>query len=114
MYVVGHARPYFTDLADVSIHKMGPDGNVLWEDYYRDFNIDRARSVTVYGDDVYVVGKNYWRLLDMQVFVMKYVSPNTVLTPDESRFYKLSPLIMGTLLLIVAIYAITHIGQINN
>jgi hypothetical protein len=108
-YVVGHTRPYFNDLGDASVYKLGPDGEVLWKDYYRDYSIDRARSVTVHGDDVYVVGENYWRQLDMQVFVRKYVSANNALTPDVSLALKLSPMIVGALLLIVAVYVMTRI-----
>lgn len=108
-YLVGHTRNSFTDLSDASVYKLGPDGNVLWENHYSDYSIDRARAVTVDGDDVYVVGETYWRALDMQVLVRKYVSPNIALTPEESMALRLSPMIMGTLLLITAIYWATRI-----
>lgn len=112
-YLVGHSRPSLTDLGDASVYKLDPDGKVLWESYFRDYSIDRARAVTIHGDDVYVVGENYWRTLDMQVLVMKYVSPNIVLTPEESQVLKLSPIGIGILLIIVTIYRLTCIRSMK-
>jgi hypothetical protein len=107
-YVVGHARPDFTDLSDLSIYKLGPDGEVLWENYYSDYSIDGARAVTVHGDDVYVVGETYWRALDIQVLVRKYVSPNVALPPEVSQALILSPIAVGALLLVVALYMVAR------
>jgi hypothetical protein len=112
-YLVGHSRPSLTDLGDASVYKLGPDGKVLWESYFRDYSIDRARAVTIHGDDVYVVGENYWRTLDMQVLVMKYVSPNVTLTPEESQALKISPMGIGALLIIVAIYGMARIRHVR-
>ncbi len=110
-YVVGHARPDFTDLSDLSIYKLGPDGEVLWENYYSDYSIDGARAVTVHGDDVYVVGETYWRALDIQVLVRKYVSPNVALPPEVSQALILSPIAVGALLLVVALYMVARFRE---
>ncbi len=103
-YLVGHARPNFNDLADASVCKLGPDGKLIWRDYYGGTNIDRARAVTISGDDVYVVGETYQLGLDMQVSVKKYVSPNAALSPELSSSLKLLPIVIGCLLLLVEIY----------
>ncbi len=113
-YVVGHARPNFYDLADASVEKLGPDHKLIWRDYYGETNIiDRARAVTVSGDDVYVVGETYQNGLDMQVSVKKYVSPNVALSPEVSRSLKLSPMVIGCILLIVEIYVIIRIRRMR-
>jgi hypothetical protein len=108
LYVVGHARSSLNDLGDVSVHKLGPDFEILWENYFNNYIIDRARAATVDGDDIYVVGETYWKLLDRQVLVRKYVSPNFALTSEESRIIKLSPLVMGIILFIISIYEMTR------
>ena len=113
-YVVGHARPDFTDLSDLSVYKLGPDGGVLWENYYSDYSIDGARAVTVHGDDVYVVGETYWRTLDMQVLVVKLVSPNVALPPEVSHALTLSPIAVGTLLLGVALYRMARFRRASS
>jgi hypothetical protein len=113
-YLVGHTRLYFDDLSDASIYKLDPDDEILWEYYYRDYSIDRYRAVTIYGDDVYVVGETYWRNLDMQILVRKYTSPNTTLPPDETRVLRISPLLVGVLLNIVATYGTTRARYVKN
>lgn len=102
-YVVGHTRTIFSDLADASILKLGADDSVLLEHRYVDYSIDRARAVVVNGDDVYVVGETYWRNLDMQVLVIKYISPNASLSPRVSQALRISPLVIGTILIILQI-----------
>ena len=105
-YVVGHARPNFSDMADATVCKIGPDGGLIWRDYYGDTNIDRARAVSVSGNDVYVVGETYVHGLDMQISVKKYVSPNVVLNPELSGFLQFSPMVIGCTLFFVQIYEI--------
>ncbi|MGD0804524.1 MAG: hypothetical protein ABSA11_10690 [Candidatus Bathyarchaeia archaeon] len=103
-YIVGHTWTYlFLDTADATVCKIGPKGDLIWRDWYGGINTDRARAAAVNGNDVYVVGETYWEGLDMQIFVMKYVSPNTALDPQLSKALMISPLILGSLLLIIMI-----------
>lgn len=102
-YVVGHARPNFSDMADATVCKIGPDGKLIWRDYYGDTNIDRARAVSVSGNDVYVVGETYVHGLDMQISVKKYVSPNVALNPELSFYIQLSPMVIGCILFFIQI-----------
>jgi hypothetical protein len=108
-YVVGHTCPYFHHPADACICKLGPDGDVLWWDYNWGEIRDRALSVTVSGDEVYVVGETYQSGVDSQVFVTKYDSPNFVLSPNVILSLKFAPLIIGCLFLFLNIYAIIRI-----
>jgi hypothetical protein len=103
-YVVGHTRPLFTDLGDASIQKLGPRGDVLWADTYSDYSTDMGRAVAISGDDVYLVGETYWRNLNTQVLVLKYVSANAALSSTVSTALRLSPLATGSLLLVIAIF----------
>ena len=103
IYVVGHARPNFTDMADATVCKIGPDGRLIWRDYYGGTNIDRARAVSVSGNEVYVVGETMMYGLDMQISVKKYVSPNAALNPELSLSLQLSPMAIGCLLFMVQI-----------
>jgi hypothetical protein len=112
-YVAGHTRPTPAHLADASVCKLGPDGDVIWWDFNWGDILDRARAVTVSGDDVYVVGETYQNGVDMQVLVKKYVSPNVALSPELSRSLKLSPLAIGCSLLVVEIYVIIRIRRIT-
>jgi hypothetical protein len=106
-YVVGHARPIFSDLADASIIKLDANGSILLEHRYVDYSTDRARAVVVEGDDVYVVGETYWRDLDMQVLVIKYTSPNAALSPDVSQVLRLAPVGIGVLLFLLLLVETT-------
>jgi hypothetical protein len=108
-YVVGHTCPYFHHPADASICKLGPDGDVLWWDYNWGEIRDRALSVTVSDDEVYVVGETFQSGVDSQVFVTKYESPNFILSPNIILSLKLAPLIIGCLFLILNIYVIIRI-----
>jgi hypothetical protein len=103
IYVVGHARPNFADMADATVCKIGPDGRLIWRDYYGGTNIDRARAVSVSGNEVYVVGETMMSGLDMQISVKKYVSPNAALNPELSLSLRLSPMVIGCLLFMVQI-----------
>ena len=105
-YVVGHTRSTPTHLADASVCKLGPDGDVLWRDFNRGDMLDRARAVTVSGDEVYVVGETYHIGVDMQVLVKKFVSPNFALSPTVSLSLRLSPLAIGCILLAVEVYVV--------
>jgi hypothetical protein len=113
-YVVGHTRPTPTHLGDASVCKLGPDGDVLWWDFNWGDILDRARAVTVSGDDIYVVGETYKNGVDMQVLVKKFVSPNNAMSPELSRSLKLSPLAIGCLLLIIESYMIIRIRRMRS
>lgn len=112
-YIAGHTRPTPAHLADASVCKLGPDDDVIWWDFNWGEILDRARAVTVSGDDVYVVGETYQNGVDMQVLVKKYVSPNVALSPEVSQSLRLSPLAIGCLLLVVMIYAIIRIRRMR-
>jgi hypothetical protein len=108
-YVVGHTCPYFHHPADACVCKLGPEGNVLWWDYNWGEIRDRALSVAVSGDEVYVVGETFQSGMDSQVFVTKYDSPNFVLSPFVISSLKLAPLVIGCLLVLVSIFVVIDV-----
>jgi hypothetical protein len=102
-YLAGQTCPYPGHAPDAFLCKLSSDGMVKWWVWNWGIIEDRALSVAVSDDDVYIVGETYQSEVDSQVFVRKYYSSNVFLNPEVSRFLKLAPLIFGGFFIVVII-----------
>ena len=78
IYITGHIYNESKLGFDSLLLKFTSDGTQIWNTTWRDKSVDVGHSVAIVGNDVYVTGISTDQSQNAQVFLLKYISANSV------------------------------------